>query len=74
VKGVRSSSSHAHCTRWIGIDLNTTGHVAVAADVLSRKTMKRGRNSHNNHRQSSKKLHEIMEREQTLKTEKNQIP
>lgn len=41
-------------TRWIGVDLNTTGHVAVAADILSGRTMKLGKNIHYNHRQSSK--------------------
>jgi putative transposase len=41
-------------TRWIGVDLNTTGHVAVAADILSGKTIKLGKNIHANHRQSSK--------------------
>lgn len=41
-------------TRWIGIDLNTTGHVAVAADALSGKIMKLGKNIHYHHRQSSK--------------------
>lgn len=41
-------------TRWIGVDLNTTGHVAVAADIASGKTMKLGKNIHYNHRQSSK--------------------
>jgi len=41
--------------RWIGVDLNTTGYVAVAADILSGKTMKLGRNIHYHHGQSSKK-------------------
>jgi putative transposase len=41
-------------TRWIGVDLNTTGHVAVAADILSGKTTKLGKNIHYNHHQSSK--------------------
>lgn len=41
-------------TRWIGVDLNTTGHVAVAADTVSGKTMKLGKNIHYNHRQSSR--------------------
>jgi putative transposase len=41
-------------SRWIGVDLNTTGHVAVAADTLSGKTIKLGKNIHYNHHQSSK--------------------
>jgi putative transposase len=41
-------------SRWIGVDLNTTGHVAVAADILSGKTMKLGKNIHYNHRQSQR--------------------
>jgi putative transposase len=73
-------------TRWIGVDLNTTGHVAVAADILSGKTMKLGKNIHYNHRQSSKnctklwkenklwKLKKIKSREQkTFKTALNAI-
>jgi putative transposase len=30
-------------TRWIGVDLNTTGHAVVAADILSGKTIKLGK-------------------------------
>ena len=41
-------------SRWIGVDLNTTGHVAVAADITSGKTMKLGKNIHYHHHQSSK--------------------
>ncbi|MFA4878234.1 MAG: zinc ribbon domain-containing protein [Methanoregula sp.] len=41
-------------TRWIGVDLNTTGSVAVAADIVSGKVLKLGKNIHYTHHQSSR--------------------
>jgi putative transposase len=38
--------------RWIGVDLNTTGHVAVAADPDSGKILKMGKGIHFIHTQS----------------------
>lgn len=57
-------------TRWIGVDLNTTGHVAVAADILSGKTMKLGKNIHYHHRQSSKKCTKLYKERKLWKLKK----
>jgi putative transposase len=57
-------------TRWIGVDLNTTGHVAVAADILSGKSMKLGKNIHYNHRQSSKNCTKLWKENKLWKLKK----
>lgn len=69
VKGDRSSSATLIVTRWIGVDLNTTEHVAVAADILNGKTMKPGKIS-TIIIVNLRKLHEIMESGKTMETEK----
>jgi len=57
-------------TRWIGVDLNTTGHVAVAADIESGKTMKLGKNIHSHHRQSSKNCTKLYKEHKLWKLKK----
>jgi len=54
VQVIRIHPSTILTTRWIGVDLNTTGHVAVAADPESGKVMKLGKNIHNVHTHSIK--------------------
>jgi len=49
---IRFHPSTIMTTRWIGVDLNTTGHVAVAADPESGKVMKLGKNIHYVHTHS----------------------
>lgn len=51
---IRFHPSTIMTTRWIGVDLNTTGHVAVAADPESGKVMKLGKNIHYVHTHSIK--------------------
>jgi putative transposase len=51
---IEFNSDTIYTQRWIGIDLNTTGHVAVAADLFSGKVMKLGTNAYYAHSHCSK--------------------
>ena len=40
---IRFSHDASQYSRWIGVDLNTTGYAVVAADILSGKAIKLGK-------------------------------
>ncbi len=56
--------------RWIGVDLNTNGHVAVAADPVSRKVMKLGKNIHYTHSHSLKNCTKLWKKGKLWKLKK----
>jgi len=56
---------------WIGVDLNTTGHVAVAADPKSGKIVKLGKNMHNVHHHAVKNCTKLLKEDKLWKIKKN---
>jgi putative transposase len=55
---------------WIGVDLNTTGHVAVAADPNSGKIVKLGKSIHNVHNHAVKNCTKLWKENKLWKLKK----
>jgi len=57
-------------SRWIGVDLNTTGHAVVAADLISGKIMKLGKRLHYQRTSSTKNCTKLYHEKKLWKLKK----
>ena len=57
-------------TRWIGVDLNTTGHAVVVADPIGGKVMKLGKKLHYRRTSSTKNCTKLYEEDNLWKLKK----
>lgn len=57
-------------SRWIGVDLNTTGHAVVAADLVSGKIMKLGKKLHYRRTSSTKNCTKLYHEKKLWKLKK----
>jgi IS605 OrfB family transposase len=57
-------------SRWIGVDLNTTGHAVVAADLISGKIMKLGKRLHYRRTSSTKNCTKLYHEKKLWKLKK----
>jgi putative transposase len=69
-KVIRFHNDTIHNSRWIGVDLNTTGHAVVAADLVSGNIMKLGKKLHYQRTSSTKNCTKLYHEKKLWKLKK----